>query len=385
MTFAGASAHAWATTGTVRWWLVRLCGTMLLLAMTACGSAASQTRPSKSPARSFAASPQRTVRVMPLGDSITAGVNVKGGYRSDLWQLMSTGGQSVEFVGSLSAGPVQLPERRHEGHPGWEIGQLDAHVDAWLRSYRPDVVLLHIGTNDVLRNRDVEHAADRLAVLIDHITGALPNAQVYVATIAPLARAGLDARAERYNTELADVVRTRALQRRRVYLVDMHAALTRRDLAADGIHPTNGGYSKMAACWYAALRSAPMTRWEAEAVGRTSVNDGERLTDQSASGSGKVGYLNYADSHVDFSIQTPTTGWHRIYVRAANGMKGTCTQALTVNGRPQGRVDYPSYGWDHWTITAVSAWLTAGRDVLRFSHLTCAAEIDSIDVSPAVR
>jgi hypothetical protein len=40
------------------------------------------------------------VRVMPLGDSITDGFNVPGGYRVDLWQKLVAGGRTVDFVGS---------------------------------------------------------------------------------------------------------------------------------------------------------------------------------------------------------------------------------------------------------------------------------------------
>lgn len=322
---------------------------------------------------------------MPLGDSITAGVTVKGGYRTGLWQLMSTAGRNVEFVGSMSAGPKELAERNHEGHPGWEIAQLDQHVDAWLTRYRPDVVLLHAGTNDVLRGDRLSRAPYRLGALLEHITRALPRAQVYVATIIPIARPALDARVRRYNDAISDVVAMKAAQGQHVHLVPMYSALTRKDLSADGIHPTGGGYSKMAARWFAALRSSTMTRLEAEKVGVTTVNDGERLTDKSASENGKVGYLNYADSYIDFFVDASTTGWHHIYVRAANGMKSVCTQRLTVNGRPQGRIDYPDDGWDHWTIGTARVWLNAGHNRVRFTRETCAAELDYLDVSPDAR
>src|SRR6185503_15702678 len=41
-----------------------------------------------------------------------------------------------------------------------------------------------------------------------------------------------------------------------LHLVDMHSALNTSDLI-DGIHPTAGGYDKMAATWFTALRSVP--------------------------------------------------------------------------------------------------------------------------------
>src|SRR5262245_10565633 len=74
------------------------------------------------------------VRVMPLGDSITDGFNVPGGYRIGLWQRLAGGGYTVDLVGSGSGGPPELGDHDHEGHPGWRIDQLDANVVGWLRT-----------------------------------------------------------------------------------------------------------------------------------------------------------------------------------------------------------------------------------------------------------
>lgn len=367
-----------------RWRGVLAClvGLAASAGLTACGRAASSTHPVRPQAP--AAAPRAPVRVMPLGDSITAGVEVKGAYRSDLWQLMTAGGLPVDFVGSSSSGPRELPDHDHEGRPGWQIAQLDARVRGWLTRYRPDIVLLHIGTNDVLRGH-VGRAPRRLDALIGRITATLPAAQVYVATIIPLANTSLDRRVRHYNAAVARLVRARSATDRNVHLVDMYSALSRRDLTSDGIHPNSAGYSAMALRWYAALRGTPVTRWQAEAVGRTTVNDGERLTDRLASGDGKVGYLNYPDSYLEFAVRSAETGWHQVFVRGSNGMKTTCTQAVSVNGRPQGLVRYAGYGWDHWTISAFRAWLRTGPNTVRFTHATCAAEVDSIDVAPSTR
>jgi hypothetical protein len=48
----------------------------------------------------------------------------------------------------------------------------------------------------------------------------------------------------------------------------MHAALTAADLT-DGSHPTAGGYDKMAATWYAAMRSVPGNIGEPGSTGTT--------------------------------------------------------------------------------------------------------------------
>ena len=98
------------------------------------------------------------VRVMPLGDSITEGTQVPGGYRINLWQGFVNGGYTVDFVGSQSNGPASLGDHDHEGHSGWRIDQIDANIVGWLRATTPHTVLLHIGTNDVLQNFDLPNA-----------------------------------------------------------------------------------------------------------------------------------------------------------------------------------------------------------------------------------
>jgi hypothetical protein len=126
-----------------------------------------------------------------------------------------------------------------------------------------------------------------------------------------------------------------------------------------------------------------MTSWEAESPTYATVNNGERLTTANASGDGKVGYLSAAGSFLEFALQLPSTGRYRLYVRAGNGTDGACQQRLTVNGRPQGALHYPAYGWDRWTITATGVDLNAGRDTIRLTRSTCSAEIDSIGLAPA--
>ncbi len=195
-------------------------------------------------------------RVMPLGDSITEGTQVPGGYRIGLWQRFGAANYRVDLVGSQFNGPASLGDHDHQGHPGWRIDQIDANVVTWLRNTNPRTVLLHIGTNDVLQNHNVANAPARLSALVDRITATVPNADVFVATIIPLANAGQESAARAYNATIPGMVQSKVNAGKRVHLVDMHAALTTADLI-DGVHPTATGYDKMAATWYAALRSVP--------------------------------------------------------------------------------------------------------------------------------
>jgi lysophospholipase L1-like esterase len=196
------------------------------------------------------------VKVMPLGDSITDGLTVPGGYRIGLWQRFTANGYKVDFVGSLSNGPASLGDHDHEGHSGWRIDQIDANIVGWLGTYQPHTVLLHIGTNDILQNFNVSTAPNRLSALIDHITNTLPSAEVFVAQIIPLANASQNAGVRTFNAAIPSIVQSKVAAGKHVHLVDEYDALTAADLA-DGIHPNAGGYDKMAAVWYNALLSVP--------------------------------------------------------------------------------------------------------------------------------
>lgn len=191
-------------------------------------------------------------RIMPLGDSITDGYNIPGGYRIALEDSLAAGGYATDFVGSRVNGPSALADRDHEGHSGWRIAQIAGSVDPWVTRTQPEIVLLLIGTNDMLKNNEVSSAPQRLGLLIDRIAGRVPSATILVGTMPPSSRPGAQQRIDAYNAALPRVVSDRVAQGREINLVDQIATLTLADLA-DGVHPNARGYSKISAAWHQAL------------------------------------------------------------------------------------------------------------------------------------
>ncbi|HEV8567385.1 MAG TPA: GDSL-type esterase/lipase family protein [Actinoplanes sp.] len=191
----------------------------------------------------------RPVKIMPLGDSITwgAGSSTTSSYRAELWQrLVGGAGLAIDFVGSGHDGV--LPDPDHEGHSGWRIEQITASVDGWLATSRPDVILLHIGTNDMNQDFDVANAPARLGQLLDRIRTDLPAATVLVAAIVPSTDATVNGRINAFNAAVPGVV----AQRPNARFVDLNTTIGAADMA-DSLHPNDGGYAKMASLWYSAL------------------------------------------------------------------------------------------------------------------------------------
>ncbi|SFW78889.1 cellulose binding domain-containing protein [Amycolatopsis australiensis] len=196
-----------------------------------------------------AAAAPEPVRIMPLGDSITQG-GTTGGYRLDLGAKLRADGRAVDFVGSMTDGPAGMPDREHEGHPGWTIAQIDANVTGRLATYRPRTILLHIGTNDMYGS-DPAGAPRRLPALVDRITAQAPDADVFVATIR-----FADQAVRTFDAAIAPDIRAKAAAGKHVHPVGMYPAVAIPDLP-DGIHPDAAGYREMAATRYRALQAVP--------------------------------------------------------------------------------------------------------------------------------
>lgn len=199
-------------------------------------------------------------KIMPLGDSITAGQHsidpTPGSYRIQLAADLSANGLSVDFVGSQSNGPNSLGDKNHEGHGGWTIDQITNLVNTGLlNTYKPDLVLLMIGTNDArgTGGNSLSGMYTDLSNLIDRITGQSPNTQLLVSSIAPidpsLQGQSRATQAKNFNNLIPDLVRDKVAQGKKVAFVNAGSSLTLNDLVSDGFHPDTEGYNKMGHVW----------------------------------------------------------------------------------------------------------------------------------------
>jgi len=234
------------------------------------------------------------IRIMPLGDSITGGSHSSTSYRYYLSKaLQQDGFNSVIFVGSLhgitdgSPAPDDNWEMDHEGHPGWRADQIDSGTGAridwaagklggeagWARVYKPDIVLIDLGLNDLSQGRGPSQTVTSLGHTIDTLRRSNPGVAIILAQVTPewpsepgYSRIG----------ELNDRIRILAQEKNRlnspVDTVDLNSCIdVDRDLV-DGVHPNDYGHKKLASCWLPAVEhmiSIVMTRRAGQNMGQS--------------------------------------------------------------------------------------------------------------------
>jgi lysophospholipase L1-like esterase len=207
-------------------------------------------------------------RIMPLGDSTTAGSygagqDGMGGCRVELARLCREANLPVDFVGSLKDPAGATFDAGREGHRAWRIDHVADNVAGWLRVARPDVVLVQRGSNDLIQGATLAEGVARFSRLLDQCQGARPSAKFHIAGILSV-REPDDYRVapralEEFNARLPALAAVHAQRGLHAGYVDLAAqcAFPAADFSADGLHPSDQGYSKIGAVWFHLLTAGP--------------------------------------------------------------------------------------------------------------------------------
>lgn len=218
----------------------------------------------------------QNVKVMPVGDSITLGKNdCLGGYRRPLYEWLIAAGYKITYVGNENRSdirrdfPITCSDGStpyHEGYGSFRTdmilnggkaeGRTAPPFKTTLEKFNPDVVLLMIGTNDIIQDYQLDSLEARLEQILDTIYASNQKAVVLVASIAPITRAtwaDKETRVIAYNAAVKGIAEKQKGKGRQAVFVDAHEALKNGGLSGDGVHPDNVGYSKIAQAWYKEL------------------------------------------------------------------------------------------------------------------------------------
>ena len=196
------------------------------------------------------------LRIMAMGDSITMGAGDmdQGGFRRGLWEGLQARGWEVDMVGRLRNGRGDW-DLDHEGWGGRGVGWWRKRAPRVLDMHEPDVVLLMIGTNDIITMRPPEELASHVVDLARDVAEHRPECAVLVSSIPVWVRR--PDRSEAFNARLK--AGTEGLQLANVHFVDVAGSLTPEDIAPNvhktgpGLHPNKEGYAKLIQRWLNAI------------------------------------------------------------------------------------------------------------------------------------
>ncbi|MBN1187049.1 MAG: fibronectin type III domain-containing protein, partial [Bacteroidales bacterium] len=222
----------------------------------------------------------QTYRILPLGNSITEGYDdsdpAEGeriAYRKELHDQLVGGGYNVDFVGHNYSGYNLFSDADHGGiggsraqyvvrllQDGFDLRWLDQITpdgEAYLDVYPADVILLHIGTNDITHGEgsgaaDVENILDEIDAW-EASTGT--NVAVFVARILKRTDDPVDSLTTiQFNNNVASMITGRGDPS--IIMVDIESGAGidyTTELMADGIHPFQSAHDKMGQKWYEAI------------------------------------------------------------------------------------------------------------------------------------
>jgi lysophospholipase L1-like esterase len=199
------------------------------------------------------------LRILPIGDSITRGAQSSddNGYRQYLRNklLAYDSTAHVDMIGTLRSG--DMADNNHEGHSGEYVEDI---ITYWQKPFtaEPNVVLIHIGTNNMNQNHEVAKAPERMTAMIDEMLVRLPDIVIVVAQVIHSKKASTNERSAAFNAKLKDIIKTRRDGGKHILFVDIGI---KDDDLKDDVHPNDTGYAKMGEGWYQKIVKANGAGW----------------------------------------------------------------------------------------------------------------------------
>lgn len=209
------------------------------------------------------------IRITAMGDSITLGQTTvpsgQGlpGYRLPLWQLTQTLGVDIDFVGRYTSLFDAGFDQDHEALAGARVRDLLNIVATW--DTGPDIVLLHIGFEDLVAKANLLDVLADLRALLKEMRAVNPNLIIFIGKLYPVTGAPVNYPYAppldtylRFNALLDELVLQENSALSPVIAVDHSINFNPLlDLSEDGLQLTAAAASRMAQRWFDAMLATP--------------------------------------------------------------------------------------------------------------------------------
>lgn len=230
------------------------------------------------------------LKIMTLGNSITQGGEVNPSYRYQLWKMLVDADLDFEFVGSLDTNwyreapnteqgaDVSSPvmgevykgktfTNRHEGHWGWMTNDIlqgienptsykrdKGKLSDWLKGYTPDVVLMHLGTNDIIHSKTLNSTIKRVELIVEQLRADNDEVVIMMAKITPIPStfANVDS-TKQYNVLIPELASRLSTTKSPIIVVDLNTGFNNTTYTYDSLHPNQEGEKFIAKRWVDAI------------------------------------------------------------------------------------------------------------------------------------
>ena len=230
-----------------------------------------------------------------MGDSITSSKILEGSYRKFLYHNLISKGYNIKMVGSIEQKIKKYYDEEtkeefkypddNSGFSSYTIctyegrkGLLEILKKDNILKLNPDIIILLIGTNNIMDNYDFDKTMKDFISLIDYIFDNIsPNSTLFVATIPDMDpnkkfykifknyRQSKDGKIKyndnkvkklvlknikKFNKGIKKIINEYKDKNYNIRLENLNYALKDIDnLFDDGVHPNNKGYKKMGDFW----------------------------------------------------------------------------------------------------------------------------------------
>lgn len=218
----------------------------------------------------------KTIRVMPLGDSITMGQYVEGGYRLPLQNELASKlpKLSFNFVGSLTVNSDGMVQPDHEGHSGWRLidflgeggtysysGTGPIPITQYVLAAMPDVILLMLGTNDRYMTGAVDSGAidipefeRRYRALLDDIYALRPDVKIAWMEVTQY-DVGDEPHVVQARAAAAAVAQEYQAKGKKIVVIDPRSRFDTSTMLTDFVHPNALGYATLGDMYESAIEA----------------------------------------------------------------------------------------------------------------------------------
>ena len=236
------------------------------------------------------------IKIMWIGDSITDGFGNPGSYRKFLYNGLTQKGYSIDMVGSKAGWSTTYTDETtgesfeydddNVGYSAYAIkayqgrsGIYETLKETDCLSEKPDIVILQIGTNNVIDKHDSKENFEDYEILLDYILENIPStSMLFITTIPDLDPNRKDvyswfanyrhsddwqstfdddqveklvkAFLKNFNSEITSIAKKRNENGQNIRAADVYSAITDvKTQLKDGVHPNEIGYKSMGEYW----------------------------------------------------------------------------------------------------------------------------------------